>query len=126
MSVAWCRQLNASQLSGALAEWCQLGRAWWCMVVETAASLPGQLETWGLLLGAGITAENVSLEYDVSREAEDSLAAASHAKAARAQAEGKFKEEIVPVETVKKDPVTGRGFGVSGVEAGPSHRCSER
>lgn len=34
--------------------------------------------------------------------AQDSFAASSHAKAAAAQAAGKFKEEIVPVATTVK------------------------
>lgn len=38
------------------------------------------------------------------REAQDRLAAASHAKAAAAQVEGRFKAEIVPIEiTIKED-----------------------
>lgn len=46
----------------------------------------------------GVTAENVAREYQVSREMQDALAAESHARAARAVAEGRFKEQIVPVE----------------------------
>ncbi len=34
----------------------------------------------------------------------------SHALAAAAQAAGKFKDEIVPVQTVLKDPKTGEGL----------------
>ena len=48
------------------------------------------------------TAENLRREYGISREAQDAFALASHRKAARAQAEGRFKAELVPVE------VTGR------------------
>ncbi len=57
---------------------------------------------------AGITAENVASEYHVPREEMDKLAFSSHAKAAAAQAAGKFKEEIVPVETIRVDPATGK------------------
>ena len=46
----------------------------------------------------GVTAENLAREYGISREMQDALAAESHARAARAQAEGRFKEQIVPVE----------------------------
>ena len=56
---------------------------------------------------AGITSENVAAQYGVSREVQDQFAADSHAKAAAAQAAGKFRDEIVPVETVLKDPKTG-------------------
>jgi len=41
----------------------------------------------GVYMPMGITAENVAAQYDVSREAMDTLAAASHAKAAAAQEE---------------------------------------
>jgi acetyl-CoA C-acetyltransferase len=46
----------------------------------------------------GITAENLAEKYDISREAQDELAYQSHMKAAAAIKEGRFKEEIVPVE----------------------------
>ncbi|MFS0737825.1 beta-ketothiolase BktB [Sphingomonas sp. 1P06PA] len=46
----------------------------------------------------GITAENVAERYQISREAQDAAAAESHARATRAQAEGRFKDQIIPVE----------------------------
>jgi hypothetical protein len=55
----------------------------------------------------GITSENVAAQYGVSREEQDRFAARSHALAAAAQAAGRFRDEIVPVETVLKDPKTG-------------------
>ena len=48
----------------------------------------------------GITAENVAAQFGISREDQDKFAAASQAKAAAAQKEGKFKAEIVPI-TIK-------------------------
>ena len=45
----------------------------------------------------GITAENVAKQWDISRKMQDEFAAASQQKAAKAQAEGKFKDEITPV-----------------------------
>lgn len=48
----------------------------------------------------GITAENVAERYQVSREEQDAFAFASQEKAARAIAEGRFKDEIVPI-TIK-------------------------
>jgi acetyl-CoA C-acetyltransferase len=45
----------------------------------------------------GVTAENVSKKWDISRQQQDEFAAASQQKAAKAQAEGKFKDEITPV-----------------------------
>ncbi|RCW63613.1 acetyl-CoA C-acyltransferase family protein [Pseudorhodoferax soli] len=46
----------------------------------------------------GITAENVAVRYGVTREQQDQLAVESHRRAATAIAEGRFKEQIVPVE----------------------------
>jgi len=45
----------------------------------------------------GITAENISEQFEISREMQDRLAAASQEKALRAIEEGSFREEIVPV-----------------------------
>ena len=54
----------------------------------------------------GITAENVAGRYGVSREDQDALAVQSHQRAGRAIAEGRFKEQITPVEVrVKRDTV---------------------
>lgn len=46
----------------------------------------------------GVTAENVANTYNVTREEQDAYAVQSHQRACRAIAEGKFKDEIVPVE----------------------------
>ncbi len=46
----------------------------------------------------GITAENVAERWEITREDQDALAVESHQRAARASAEGYFKEQIVPVE----------------------------
>ena len=46
----------------------------------------------------GVTAENVAKKYQITRETQDALAVTSHQRAARAQAEGRFKDQIVPVE----------------------------
>lgn len=45
----------------------------------------------------GITAENLAEKYQITREEQDAFAVASQNKAEKAMAEGKFKEEIVPV-----------------------------
>ena len=49
-------------------------------------------------MGMGLTAEEVQRKYNVSREDSDQFAYRSHQNALRAQKEGKFDEEIVPVE----------------------------
>ncbi|MDW0109138.1 acetyl-CoA C-acetyltransferase [Sporosarcina aquimarina] len=46
----------------------------------------------------GVTAENLCDRYELTREEQDEFAANSQRKAAAARAEGKFSEEIVPVE----------------------------
>ncbi|WP_105128296.1 acetyl-CoA C-acetyltransferase [Streptococcus suis] len=46
----------------------------------------------------GITAENVAERYQISREAQDAFAYASQEKAAKAIAEGRFADEIVPIK----------------------------
>ncbi len=54
----------------------------------------------------GITAELVAEQYNIDRPAMDSFAANSHAKAAAAIKDGKFEDEIIPVEietTAMKD-----------------------
>jgi len=44
----------------------------------------------------GNTAENVAKQFEISRAQQDEFALGSQKKAAKAQAEGKFKDEIVP------------------------------
>lgn len=55
----------------------------------------------------GITAENVAEQYNVSREDQDKFGLASQQKAEQAIKEGRFKDQIVPVEIPQKkgDPV---------------------
>jgi acetyl-CoA C-acetyltransferase len=45
----------------------------------------------------GVTAENVAAKYNITRADQDALALESHNRAARAIAEGRFKEQILPV-----------------------------
>lgn len=49
------------------------------------------------LVGMGLTAEAVAQKWDISREQADTFSFQSHAKAAAAIQDGKFKSEIVPV-----------------------------
>ncbi len=48
--------------------------------------------------GMGLAAERLAEKYEFSREEQDELALASHRRAGRAVAEGRFTREIVPVE----------------------------
>jgi len=55
----------------------------------------------------GNTAENVAKQFEISRGQQDEFALASQQKAAKAQADGKFKDEIVPfVIKNKKGDIT--------------------
>jgi acetyl-CoA C-acetyltransferase len=55
----------------------------------------------------GITAENIADKYEISREEQDQFALRSQNLAEKAQAEGKFEEEIIPVEIPQRkgDPI---------------------
>ena len=50
-------------------------------------------------LQMGMTAEKVAEEFDISREAQDEYALKSHQRAAAATDEGRFADQIVPIET---------------------------
>jgi len=64
---------------------------------------------WDILANyhMGITAENVAEDFHVSREDQDRFAISSYHKAQQAIAEGRFKEEIIPVEIPqrKRSPI---------------------
>ncbi|KAA1189169.1 acetyl-CoA C-acyltransferase family protein [Pseudohalioglobus sediminis] len=54
----------------------------------------------------GVTAENLADKYSVSREEQDEFAAESHRRAQQAQEEGRFKEQILPIEVKTRKGVT--------------------
>jgi len=54
-------------------------------------------------LGMGLTAENLVRRYKIPREKQDQFAYESHRKAMRAIQEGRFKEEIIPLQVVRKE-----------------------
>ena len=54
----------------------------------------------------GVTAENIAKKYGITREMQDALAYASQSKAIAAVDNGRFKDEIVPVEVkLRKETV---------------------
>ena len=55
----------------------------------------------------GITAENIAEQWSLTREEQDNFALESQLRAEKAQKEGKFKDEIVPVEVPQRkgDPI---------------------
>ena len=64
-----------------------------------------------IYMGMGLTAEQVQQRYGITREDADQFAYRSHQHALRAQAEGKFDDEIVPVPL--------NGSGVFAKDEGP-------
>jgi len=58
--------------------------------------------------GMGLTAEAVAKQFNVSREDQDEFAFHSHQKALKAQAEGKFDKQIVPI-TVEQTFINEKG-----------------
>jgi acetyl-CoA C-acetyltransferase len=58
----------------------------------------------GILMG--MTAENLAEKYHITREEQDTIALRSQQNACRAIEEGRFREEIVPVEIKKKNGET--------------------
>ncbi|MYJ70732.1 MAG: thiolase family protein [Rhodospirillaceae bacterium] len=61
---------------------------------------PGLMARWPETYHSmGQTAETVAERYQVPRERQQAFAVASHRKAAQAREEGRFADEIVPVET---------------------------
>jgi acetyl-CoA acyltransferase len=69
----------------------------WRVVPDADTALAHPDYYWNM----GLTAEQVAKEYKVSREDQDQFSYQSHQKAIKAIADGKFKNEIVPV-TVKE------------------------
>ncbi|HET9019499.1 MAG TPA: thiolase family protein [Acetobacteraceae bacterium] len=56
-----------------------------------------QAKAPGAYLGMGDTAENVARKWQITRADQEAFAVRSHARAAAAQASGKFADEIVPI-----------------------------
>jgi acetyl-CoA acyltransferase len=52
-------------------------------------------------LSMGLTAENLARKYHITRQQQDEFALRSHQRALAAIGEGRFKEEIVPLEVVE-------------------------
>ena len=61
-------------------------------------------ENVGIAYGMGLTAERVAQRWQVSREAQDAFALASHQKALAAQQAGEFAAEIAPIEVLERSP----------------------
>ncbi|GAB3124162.1 thiolase family protein [Novispirillum itersonii] len=60
-------------------------------------------------VGMGDTAENLAAKYQISRADQEAFAAASHAKAAKAQAEGRYDAEMVTITDAKGTQISTDG-----------------
>ncbi len=65
------------------------------------------------LLTMGLTAERVAKHYSISREDADAFSLSSHQKAVAAQAAGRFREELVPINVTNATPGAKAGKPVS-------------
>ncbi|KAF2730222.1 putative 3-ketoacyl-CoA thiolase [Polyplosphaeria fusca] len=63
------------------------------------------------LMPMGVTSENVAERYGVDRKAQDEYAVRSHGRASRAQKDGRFDWELVPVTVQRIDDATGQPTG---------------
>ncbi|MBK6266677.1 thiolase family protein [Marivirga sp. S37H4] len=71
------------------------------MGYKTALNYKIATETPDYYTSMGLTAEQVSHKFNVSREDQDEFAFNSHMKAIKAQEAGKFDEEIVPINVTE-------------------------
>lgn len=73
----------------------------------------------GAYMSMGITAENLAKKFGFTRAQQEAFAVESHRKAAKAQAEGRFEAEIVPITTPSGKVISQDGCirGDSTVEA---------
>ncbi len=90
------------------------GEAFICAGVESMSRIPmggfnpmpnprlGQIYPQAYM-GMGETAENLAKMYGIARADQEAFAVASQQKAAKARAEGKFRDEIVPIGKVTED-----------------------
>ncbi|KAF9365504.1 3-ketoacyl-CoA thiolase with broad chain length specificity [Mortierella sp. NVP85] len=89
---------------GAGVESMTLGYGPSAMAAQTSEKIPEACEAAAdCQLPMGITSENVAKDFNVPREKQDAFALLSYTKAAKAQKEGKFDSEIIPVKTIIKD-----------------------
>jgi len=64
---------------------------------------PDLIATWPeAYITMGLTAENVAQRFKISRQDQDTFAFESHQKAARAQADGRFKDQILPLKVIDR------------------------
>lgn len=65
---------------------------------------PRLVDEWPeIYISMGLTAERLQAKYNISREQQDAFTLRSHQNALRAQAEGRFDDELVPINGLTKD-----------------------
>jgi acetyl-CoA acyltransferase len=75
-------------------------------------------------INMGLGTENIAKKYGITREQADQFAAESHRKAIAAIAEGKFKDETIPVE-VKVTSVPTNGNGAANAKSKPAKASTQ-
>ena len=73
---------------------------------EVRDSMWDSLTSLGIGPAMGITAENLAEKYNINRQEQDEFALLSHQRAIEAIDEGKFKDEIIPMEVREKKKVS--------------------
>lgn len=76
-------------------------------VSEFSDTLEDHQEAANCKVPMGVLSENMAKDLNITREKQDAFAASSYAKAAKAQAEGLFDNEITPLTVKFEDPKTG-------------------
>ncbi|KAL2019882.1 hypothetical protein VTK56DRAFT_9057 [Thermocarpiscus australiensis] len=76
-------------------------------VAEFSELLEGHPEAANCKVPMGVLSEQMAKDKGITRASQDAFAARSFEKAARAQAEGLFKDEIVPLKVKFEDPKSG-------------------
>ncbi|WP_297336424.1 acetyl-CoA C-acyltransferase [Algoriphagus sp.] len=71
------------------------------MGYKTALNYKIATETPSYYLSMGLTAEELAKDYNITREDSDAFSVRSHDRALAAISEGKFKDEIVPIEVTE-------------------------
>ena len=93
-----------------------MSRAAYADVTQRWGTRMGDAKSIDMMVGAltdpfdtihmGVTAENVAKKCEISRDQQDAFAVESHKRAAAAIAEGRFKNQILPIELKsKKGPI---------------------
>jgi len=96
-----------------------MGDAFLCVGVESMTMVPQGglnfspnpqlLERTDAYISMGETAENVAQRWNVSRADQDALAVQSHQKASAARAQGRLRDEIVPIDAGAQAPIAEDG-----------------